>query len=67
MELTFLADLLLLWRHGVGRDEAHAGAADGEQESQAAASAGLAQGEVAEFAIDKLLLNDERVLTCSAS
>ena len=59
MELTFLVDFLLLLRHCVGRYEAHAGAADGEHESQAAASAGLAEGEVAEFAMDKLLLNDQ--------
>jgi hypothetical protein len=35
------------------------GAADGEHESQAAASAGLAEGEEADFAMDKLLLNDQ--------
>jgi hypothetical protein len=39
------------------------GATDGEHESQAAAGSGFAQGEVAEFAMDELLFNDEGVVT----
>src|SRR5271169_3263469 len=61
-KLTFLVDFLLLWSHRVGRDEAYTGAADGEDESQATAGVGLAQGEVAEFCMDGLLFHDEGIV-----
>jgi hypothetical protein len=48
--------------HRVGCDEAYAGAANGKNEGQAAAGAGFAQGEVAEFSIDKLLFDDEGIV-----
>jgi hypothetical protein len=54
---------LLLRSHRVGRDEAHAGAAGGENEGQAAAGAGFAQGEVTEFSVNELLFDDEGIIT----
>jgi len=48
-----------LWSHGAGRDEAHAGAANGKDESQASAGAGFTQRKVTKFSIDELLLDDE--------
>jgi hypothetical protein len=46
----------------VGRDEAHASATGGTNEGQAAAGAGFAQGEVAEFSINELLFDDEGII-----
>jgi len=52
-----------LWGHSVGRDETHVGTSDGEHKRKSAAGAGLAQGEVGEFRMDELLLNDEGIVT----
>ncbi len=48
--------------HRVGCDEAHAGAAGGKNEGQAAAGAGFAQGQLAEFSIDELLFDNEGII-----
>jgi hypothetical protein len=62
MELALLVAFLLFWSHRVGSDESHAGAANGKDESEAAAGAGFAQGEVTEFSIDESLFDDEGII-----
>jgi hypothetical protein len=58
-KLTFSVNFLLLWSHRVGRDEAHANAANSEDESQATAGVGLAQGKIAKFCLDGVLFQNE--------